>query len=239
MGWVPPRRRERSSRVSFVTKPSQHALHVYIDTHRLYIHTYILTKQIHTYTNTCMYIQTRPTPPHRGAGTYYRYTHTYLHTNTYIHPYMHVHTDTPPPTHRGGAGGKTTCPPLHTKNLCTPDPLGGGGWGGGGPAALGPIYIHGQIPCYARHVSSVLRCRVGFVWAGVWTSGHLRCYAVLRTCCRRVFETRRRSLRGRAFFVASRLRCLLSHIWWGQGFFFFFFAVLPRARSHFAKRSIP
>ena len=42
---------------------SQHALHVYIHTHRLYIHTYILTyKYMHTYTHTCMYIQTHPHP---------------------------------------------------------------------------------------------------------------------------------------------------------------------------------
>ena len=41
-GLGPPRRRERSSMLVCV-EASQHALHVYIHTHRLYIHTYILT----------------------------------------------------------------------------------------------------------------------------------------------------------------------------------------------------
>ena len=107
-------------------------IHTYTQTIHTHIHTYRL---IHTYTHTCMYIQTRPPPTHRGrGGAYYRYTHTYLHTNTYIHPYMHVHTDTPPqPT--GGGGGKTTCnrpaPPVHI-DPCAPRPFGGGG-GGVGP----------------------------------------------------------------------------------------------------------
>ena len=125
-GLGPPRRRERSSRLVCV-EASQHALHVYIHTHRLYIHTYILTdKYIHTPIHACTYRHAPPT--HRGGGAYYTYTHTYLHTNTYIHPYMHVHTDTPPqPT--GGGGGKTTCPPYIQKPV-HPDPLGGGGgWG--------------------------------------------------------------------------------------------------------------
>ena len=129
MGWV-PRRRERSSMLVCV-EASQHALHVYIHTHRLYIYNIHTYRLIHTYTHTCMYRQTRP-PTHRGGGrAYYRYTHTYLHTNTYIHPYMHVHTDTPPqPT--GGGGGKTTCnrpaPPHTYRPLCTQTLW--GGWGG-------------------------------------------------------------------------------------------------------------
>ena len=108
-----------------MSKPhNTHYMYTYIQTIHTHIHTY---RQIHTYTNTCMYIQTRPTHP-QGGGAYYTYTHTYLHTNTYIHPYMHVHTDTPPqPT--GGGGGKTTCPPYIQKPV-HPDPLGGGGgWG--------------------------------------------------------------------------------------------------------------
>ena len=134
-GLGPPRRRERSSRLVCV-EASQHALHVYIHTHRLYIHTYILTdKYIHTPIHACTYRHAPPT--HRGGGAYYTYTHTYLHTNTYIHPYMHVHTDTPPqPT--GGAGGRPLVPPTY-KNLCTQTLWGGVG---GGACRPGPyIYI--------------------------------------------------------------------------------------------------
>ena len=62
------------------------------------------------------------------------YTHTYLQTKTYIHQYMHVHTDTPPPTHRGGAGGRPLVPPTY-KNLCTQTLWGGVG---GGACRPGP-----------------------------------------------------------------------------------------------------
>ena len=45
---------------------SQHALHVYIHTHRLYIHTYIPTdKYIHTPIHACTYRHAPPT--HRGG----------------------------------------------------------------------------------------------------------------------------------------------------------------------------
>ena len=64
-GLGPPRRRERSSRLVCV-EASQHALHVYIHTHRLYIHTYILTdKYIHTPIHACTYRHAPPT--HRGG----------------------------------------------------------------------------------------------------------------------------------------------------------------------------
>ena len=65
-GLGPPRRRERSSRLVCV-EASQHALHVYIHTHRLYIHTYILTdKYIHTPIHACTYRHAPPT--HRGGA---------------------------------------------------------------------------------------------------------------------------------------------------------------------------
>ena len=119
-----------------MSKPhNTHYMYTYIHTHRLYIHTYILTdKYIHTPIHACTYRHAPPT--HRGGGAYYTYTHTYLHTNTYIHPYMHVHTDTPPqPT--GGAGGRPLVPPTY-KNLCTQTLWGGVG---GGACRPGP-YIH-------------------------------------------------------------------------------------------------
>ena len=132
-GLGPPRSRERSSRLVCV-EASQHALHVYIHTHRLYIHTYILTdKYIHTPIHACTYRHAPPT--HRGAG---HTIHTHIHTYIQIHPYMHVHTDTPPqPT--GGAGGRPLVPPTY-KNLCTQTLWGGVG---GGACRPGPyIYIH-------------------------------------------------------------------------------------------------
>ena len=46
-------------------------------------------------------------------------------------------------------------------------------------------YIYGQNLGYAGHVSFVLRSRLGFVWQ-VRDFGHLRCYCVRVTCCRRV-----------------------------------------------------
>ena len=62
-----PRRRERSSRLVCV-EASQHALHIYIHTHRLYIHTYILTyKYIHTSIHACTYRHAPPTH-RRGWG---------------------------------------------------------------------------------------------------------------------------------------------------------------------------
>ena len=64
-GLGPPRSRERSSRLVCV-EASQHALHVYIHTHRLYIHTYILTdKYIHTPIHACTYRHAPPT--HMGG----------------------------------------------------------------------------------------------------------------------------------------------------------------------------
>ena len=78
------------------------------------------------------------------------------------------------------------------------------------------IYIYGQTPCYARHVPSVLRCRVGFVWQ-VCDFGHLRCYAVLRTCCRRVSKLADDLCVG-VCFCRKYARCLLSHTWWARGF---------------------
>ena len=133
MGWVHPGR-ERSSRLVCV-EASEHALHVYIHTHRLYIHTYILTdKYIHTPIHACTYRHAPPT--HRGAGhTIHTHIHTYIQIHTYIHTCMYIQTR--PPTHRGG-GGKTTCPPYIQKPV-HPDPL-GGGWGVG-PAALDHVYI--------------------------------------------------------------------------------------------------
>ena len=133
-GLGPPRRRERSSRLVCV-EASQHALHVYIHTHRLYIHTYILTdKYIHTPIHACTYRHAPPT--HRGAGhTIHTHIHTYIQIQTSIHACTYRHA---PPTHRGG-GGKTTCPPYIQKSV-HPDPL-GGGWGVG-PADLDHIYIY-------------------------------------------------------------------------------------------------
>ena len=125
-GLGPPRRRERSSRLVCV-KASQHALHVYTHTHRLYIHTYILTdKYIHTPIHACTYRHAPPT--HRGAGhTIHTHIHTYIQIHTYIHTCMYIQTRPPQPT--GGGGGKTTCPPYIQKPV-HPDPLGGGGgWG--------------------------------------------------------------------------------------------------------------
>ena len=137
-GLGPPRRRERSSRLVCV-EASQHALHVYIHTHRLYIHTYILTdKYIHTPIHASTYRHAPPT--HRGGGAYYTYTHTYLHTNTYIHTYIHtcMYIQTRPPNPQGGAGGRPLVPPTY-KNLCTQTLWGGVG---GGACRPGPyIYI--------------------------------------------------------------------------------------------------
>ena len=87
-------------------------IHTYTQTIHTHIHTYRL---IHTYTHTCMYIQTRPPPPTGGGGAYYRYTHTYLHTNTYIHPPC-MYIQTLPPNPQGEAGGRplvTDQPPLY------------------------------------------------------------------------------------------------------------------------------
>ena len=129
-GLGPPRRRERSSRLVCV-EASQHAVHVYIHTHRLYIHTYILTdKYIHTSIHACTYRHAPPT--HRGAGhTIHTHIHTYIHTSIHACTYRHA-----PPTHRGGRG-EDHLSPLHTKT-CAPRPF-GGGWGVG-PAALDHIY---------------------------------------------------------------------------------------------------
>ena len=77
-------------------------------------------------------------------------------------------------------------------------------------------YLYGQTPCYARHVSSVLRCRVGFV-RQVCDFGHLRCYAVLRTCCRRVSRLADDLCAG-VCFCRKYVRCLLSHISWANRF---------------------
>ena len=142
-GLGPPRRRERSSRLVCVEDLTTRitCIHTYTQTIHTHIHTY---RQLHTYTNTCMYIQTRPTHPQGGAGhTIHTHIHTY-NTNTYIHPihactYRHA-----PPTHRGGRG-KTTCPPTY-KNLCTQTLWGGVG---GGACRPGPyIYVT------PHHVSS-------------------------------------------------------------------------------------
>ena len=133
-GLGPPRRRERSSRL-VCDEASQHALHVYIDTHRLYIHTYILTnKYIHTPIHACTYRHAPPT--HRGAGhTIDTHIHTYIQIHTYIHTCMYIQTR--PPNPQGGAGGRPLVPPTY-KNLCTQTL-----WGGGGGWGLQPwtIYI--------------------------------------------------------------------------------------------------
>ena len=134
-GLGPPRRRERSSRLVCV-EASQHALHVYIHTHRLYIHTYILTdKYIHTPIHACTYRHAPPT--HRGAGhTIDTHIHTYIQIHTYIHTCMYIQTR--PPNPQGGAGGRPLVPPTY-KNLCTQTLWGGVG---GGACSPGPyIYI--------------------------------------------------------------------------------------------------
>ena len=134
-GLGPPRRRERSSRLVCV-EASQHALHVYIHTHRLYIHTYILTdKYIHTPIHACTYRHAPPT--HRGAGhTIHTHIHTYIQIHTYIHTCMYIQTR--PPNPQGGAGGRPLVPPTY-KNLCTQTLWGGVG---GGACSPGPyIYI--------------------------------------------------------------------------------------------------
>ena len=115
-GLGPPRRRERSSRLVCV-EASQHALDVYIHTHRLYIHTYILTdKYIHTPIHACTYRHAPPT--HRGAGhTIHTHIHTYIQIHTYIHTCMYIQTR--PPNPQGGAGGRPLVPPTYKK----------GGWG--------------------------------------------------------------------------------------------------------------
>ena len=130
-----PRRRERSSRLVCV-EASQHALHVYIHTHRLYIHTYILTdKYIHTPIHACTYRHAPPT--HRGAGhTIHTHIHTYIQIHTYIHTCMYIQTR--PPNPQGGAGGRPRVPPTY-KNLCTQTLWGGVG---GGACSPGP-YIDG------------------------------------------------------------------------------------------------
>ena len=133
-GLGPPRRRERSSRLVCV-EASQHALHVYIHTHRLYIHTYILTdKYIHTPIHACTYRHAPPT--HRGAGhTIHTHIHTYIQRHTYIHTCMYIQTR--PPNPQGGAGGRPLVPPTY-KNLCTQTLWGGVG---GGACSPGP-YIY-------------------------------------------------------------------------------------------------
>ena len=126
-GLGPPRRRERSSRLVCV-EASQHALHVYIHTHRLYIQTYILTdKYIHTPIHACTYRHAPPT--HRGAGhTIHTHIHTYIQIHTYTNTCMYIQTRRPNP--QGGAGGRPLVPPTY-KNLW-------GGWGVG-PADLDHI----------------------------------------------------------------------------------------------------
>ena len=133
MGWVHPgERKKQYISLCRSLKTRITCIHTYTQTIHTHIHTY---RQIHTYTHTCMYIQTRPPPTHRGGGAY---THTYLQTNTYIHPYMHVHTDTPPPPPTGGGGAYYTYTHtyLHT-NTYIHHTL----WWGGGACRPGP-YIH-------------------------------------------------------------------------------------------------
>ena len=131
-GLGPPRRRERSSRLVCV-EASQHALHVYIHTHRLYIQTYILTdKYIHTPIHACTYRHAPPT--HRGAGhTIHTHIHTYIQIHTYIHTCMYIQTR--PPNPQGGAGGRRPLVPPTYKNLCTQTLWGGVG---GGACRPGP-----------------------------------------------------------------------------------------------------
>ena len=117
-----------------MSKPHNTALHVYIHTHRLYIHTYILTdKYIHTPIHACTYRHAPPT--HRGAGhTIHTHIHTYIQIHTYIHTCMYIQTRPPNPQ---GGGGRPLVPPTY-KNLCTQTLWGGVG---GGACSPGPYIV--------------------------------------------------------------------------------------------------
>ena len=136
-------------------------IHTYTQTIHTHIHTYRL---IHTYTHTCMYIQTRPPHPQGGAGhTIDTHIHTYIQIHTYTHTCMYIQTR--PPNPQGGGGGKTTCnrpaPPAHI-DPCAPRPF-GGGWGGA--CRPGPyIYI---ICLNDSMLILVLTC--GSLWNAVRT----------------------------------------------------------------------
>ena len=83
--------------------------------------------------------------------------------------------------------------------------------------------------CPARVFRLAMSC---WVCVQVCDFGHLRCYAVLRTCCRRVSKLADDLFVG-VCFCRKYVRCLLSHIWWAKGF-----CSATEARSHLAKRSI-
>ena len=145
--WVGSTQEKRKKQYVSLCRASQHALHVYIHTHRLYIHIYIILtdKYIHTPIHACTYRHAPPT--HRG-GRGILYIHTYILTYKYIHAPIHACTYRhAPPTHRGGgAGGRplvTDQPPLYIQTPVHPYPLVGGGCGACRPGPY--IYISTNI----------------------------------------------------------------------------------------------
>ena len=126
--WVGSTQEKGRSSMLVCVEASQHALHVYIHTHRLYIHTYILTdKYIHTPIHACT---CRHAPPHPQGGRGILYIHTYILTDKYIHTPIHARTYRHPPPPTGGAGHTIhthihTYIQIHTYTI----PFGGGGWG--------------------------------------------------------------------------------------------------------------
>ena len=135
--WVGSTQEKGRSSMLVCVEASQHALHVYIHTHRLYAHTYILTdKYIHTPIHACTY---RHAPPHPQGGRGILYIHTYILTDKYIHTPIHACTYRHAPPHPQGGAGHTihthihTYIQIHTYTI----PFGGGGVG---PADLDHVY---------------------------------------------------------------------------------------------------
>ena len=150
MGWVHPgegKKQYVSLCRSLTTRIT--CIHTYTQTIHTHIHTY---RQIHTYTHTCMYIQTRPPPPHPQGGRGILYIHTYILTDKYIHTPIHACTYRhAPPTHRGGGAYYTyTHTYLHTNTYIHHTLW----WGGVGPADLDHIYID----MYLYRITSIPSC---------------------------------------------------------------------------------
>ena len=92
------------------------------------------------YVSLCRSLTTRITCIHTDTQTMHTHIHTYIQIHTYTHTCMYIQTR-PPPTHRGGAGGRplvTDQPPCTYRPLCTHTLW----WGGGGARRAGSYMQH-------------------------------------------------------------------------------------------------